>query len=110
MRLHQPMTALDALERFLTEPGVRESVAARHLLPAREPTFAPFPEWLDPRLVGALERRGIEALYSHQHEALEALHEGQDVVIVTPTASGKSLCYNLPVLQEICEDPAARAL
>ena len=110
MRLHQPMSALDALERFLTEPGVRESVAARHVLQAREATFSPFPEWLDGRLVTALEQRGISALYSHQREALDALHDGEDVVIVTPTASGKSLCYNLPVLQEICEDPAARAL
>ena len=55
-------------------------------------------------------RRGIGALYSHQAEALEALRAGQDVAIVTPTASGKSLCYNLPVLQAIAEDPAARAL
>ncbi|MEX1296393.1 MAG: DEAD/DEAH box helicase, partial [Candidatus Limnocylindrales bacterium] len=104
------MTTLDALERFLAEPGVREAVAARQLLPAREASYAPFPGWLDERLVRALERRGIGALYSHQHEALEALHAGEDVVIVTPTASGKSLCYNLPVLQSICEDPAARAL
>ena len=103
MRLHQPMPALDALERFLREPGVPEAVAARHVLPAREPRFAPFPEWLDGRLVGALEHRGISALYSHQREALDALHDGEDVIIVTPTASGKSLCYNLPVLQEICE-------
>jgi DEAD/DEAH box helicase domain-containing protein len=110
MRLHQPMSALDALERFLGEPGVREAVAARHVLPARDATFEPFPEWLDGRLVGALEGRGINALYSHQREALDALHAGEDVVIVTPTASGKSLCYNLPVLQEISEDPAARAL
>ncbi len=71
---------------------------------------APIPGWLDARLVGALERRGISALYSHQAEALEALRAGQDVAIVTPTASGKSLCYNLPVLQAIAEDPAARAL
>jgi len=110
MRLHQPMSALDALERFLAEPGVAAAVAARRLLPAREARYAPLPEWLDPRLAKAVERRGINALYSHQREALDALHEGQDVVIVTPTASGKSLCYNLPVLQEISEDPAARAL
>jgi DEAD/DEAH box helicase domain-containing protein len=110
MRLHQPMSALDALERFLAEPGVSEAVAARHVLPAKEATFAPYPDWLDPRLQRALQRRGISALYSHQREALDALHEGQDIAIVTPTASGKSLCYNLPVLQEISQDPAARAL
>jgi DEAD/DEAH box helicase domain-containing protein len=110
MRLHQPLSALDALERFLAEPGVARAVASRHLLPAREARYADLPEWLDARLVRAIERRGIRALYSHQREALDALHGGEDVVIVTPTASGKSLCYNLPVLQGICEDPAARAL
>jgi DEAD/DEAH box helicase domain-containing protein len=110
MRLHQPLGTLDALERFLDEPGVRAAVAAHEVLPAREAVTAPFPDWLDPRLTGALERRGIGALYSHQREALDALHAGKDVVVVTPTASGKSLCYNLPVLQAVCEDPAARAL
>jgi DEAD/DEAH box helicase domain-containing protein len=110
MRLHQPMSALDALERFLAEPGIAEAVAVRRVLPAQEPTFAPLPEWLDQRLVGALAQRGISALYSHQREAIEALHNGLDIAIVTPTASGKSLCYNLPVLQEISVDPAARAL
>ncbi|HSM32924.1 MAG TPA: DEAD/DEAH box helicase [Anaerolineae bacterium] len=110
MRLHQPMTALEALERFLGEPGVAQALAVRRVLPAQAPTFAAVPEWLDQRLLGALTRRGISALYSHQREALEALHDGLDIAIVTPTASGKSLCYNLPVLQEISLDPAARAL
>jgi hypothetical protein len=109
MRLHQPMTALEALERFLGEPGVSQALAVRRVLPAQAPTFAAVPEWLDQRLLGALTRRGISALYSHQREALEALHDGLDIAIVTPTASGKSLCYNLPVLQEISLDPAARA-
>ncbi len=110
MRLHQPMTVLDALERFLAEPGVAQAVAARRVLPAQEPVYAELPSWLDPRLARALERRGITALYSHQREALDALHDGQDIAVVTPTASGKSLCYNLPVLQEITQDQAARAL
>ena len=110
MRLHQPLSPLDALERFLAEPGVSAALVARHVLPAQDAVGAALPAWLDPRLAGALRRRGIEELYSHQAEALEALHAGEDVVIVTPTASGKSLCYNLPVLQEIAEDPAARAL
>jgi DEAD/DEAH box helicase domain-containing protein len=110
MRLHQPRQTLDALDHLLADPDVRASVAARHVLPAQPAVHAPIPGWLDERLVAALERRGIGALYSHQAEALEALRAGQDVAIVTPTASGKSLCYNLPVLQAIAEDPAARAL
>jgi DEAD/DEAH box helicase domain-containing protein len=110
MRVHQPRTTLEALERFLAEPGVAGAVAARRLLPARATIPAPLPGWLDDRLAMALGRRGITTLYSHQREALDALHDGQDVVVVTPTASGKSLCYNLPVLQAIAEDPSARAL
>jgi DEAD/DEAH box helicase domain-containing protein len=110
MRLHQPGTAPEALERFLAQPDVAEAVAAVRVLPARAAEIAPLPDWLDERLVGALRARGIDGLYSHQAQALHALRGGQDVVIVTPTASGKSLCYNLPVLQTICEDPAARAL
>src|SRR4029077_20706120 len=71
---------------------------------------APFPEWLDPRIVAGLEHRGITSLYSHQAEAVEAVHAAQDIVVVTPTASAKTLCYALPVLQALAEDPSARAL
>ncbi len=69
-----------------------------------------FPEWLDKRLVRGLHAQGIEMLYTHQREALDALRDGKDVVVVTPTASGKTLCYGLPVLQAVADDPAARAL
>ena len=110
MRVHQPMSALDALERFLAEPGISEAVAARRVIPSRAAETSPLPGWLDGRLVEALRRKGIERLYSHQREAMDALRGGEDVAIVTPTASGKSLCYNLPVLQAVAEDPAARAL
>ena len=110
MRLHQPRSTLDALDHLLADPDLRASVAARHVMPEQAAVHVPIPGWLDDRLVAALGRRGIGALYSHQAEALEALRAGQDVAIVTPTASGKSLCYNLPVLQAIAEDPAARAL
>ena len=62
------------------------------------------------RIVAGLASRGIERLYTHQAEAIEAVHAGEDVVVVTPTASGKTLCYALPALQAIAEDPSARAL
>ncbi|HKZ91111.1 MAG TPA: DEAD/DEAH box helicase [Candidatus Limnocylindrales bacterium] len=110
MRLHQPLPTLDALDRFLTDPAVSAALSARRVLSARGALTAPLPDWLDRRLAGALERRGITALYSHQREAIDVLRNGQDVAIVTPTASGKSLCYNLPVLQAIADDRAARAL
>ena len=83
--------------------------AVRHF-PARPARWAGFPQWLDSRLVEALRRRGVDRLFSHQAAALEAVHAGRDVVVVTPTASGKTLCYNLPVLNRLLADPGARAL
>jgi DEAD/DEAH box helicase domain-containing protein len=81
----------------------------RHL-PATPAQYAPFPEALDPRLRRALGVRGIAELYTHQAEAVEHALAGRHVVVVTPTASGKTLCYNAPVLQHILADPASRAL
>jgi len=78
--------------------------------PARPAVYADFPSWLDERLVRTLRARGIERLYSHQAEALAAVRGGRSVVVVTPTASGKTLCYNLPVVNEIASRPEARAL
>src|SRR5882757_6760258 len=71
--------------------------AVRHQ-PAKPAKFAPFPERLDPVLRSAVAARGIESLYSHQAEAVELALAGKNVVVVTPTASGKTLCYNLPVI------------
>ena len=78
--------------------------------PARPARYAPCPDWLDPRIARALGARGIANLYTHQAAALEATRAGRHTVVVTPTASGKTLCYNLPVLDRIARDPAARAL
>lgn len=85
-------------------------VTAWVTLPERPGEYADFPSWLDPRIVEVLRARGIERLYRHQAEALEAVRDGRDVVVVTPTASGKTLCYNLPVLQATVSDPATRSL
>src|SRR5262249_60907441 len=85
-------------------------VTAVRRLPAIAPAFAPFPEGVDPRLRGALAARGIEQLYTHQAEAFDHVLAGRNVVTVTPTASGKTLCYNGPVLDAILKDPSARAL
>jgi len=81
-----------------------------HVIPAATADFAPLPSDLRSELVGALQRRGIERLYSHQAEAYTAIRNGRHVVVVTPTASGKTLCYNLPVLQKLLENPDRRAL
>src|SRR4051794_35805674 len=110
VRLYEPRGSEETLERLLADPSIAESVAVHRVVPPRPAVTEPIPEWLDPRLTLALSRRGISSLYSHQAEAIDAVRGGQDIVVVTPTASGKSLCYNLPVLQAIAEDPAARAL
>src|SRR5437660_3610141 len=81
-----------------------------HVIPAAAAEFAALPAGLRPELVAALGRRGVERLYSHQAEAYTAVRAGRHLVIVTPTASGKTLCYNLPVLQRLLEHPERRAL
>jgi len=110
MRTYAPATTEAVLDRLLEEPSLAAAVVHYRVLPGRSADTAPFPDWLDPRIVAGLESRGIGSLYSHQAEAIEAVHAGQDVVVVTPTASGKTLCYALPVLQALAEDPSARAL
>jgi len=88
----------------------RGGVTAIKHFPAREARHAPFPEFLPPRLTEILRARGIENLYSHQAAACELARAGKNFVVVTPTASGKTLCYNLPILSALVEDPEARAL
>ncbi|HEX7139209.1 MAG TPA: DEAD/DEAH box helicase [Vicinamibacterales bacterium] len=85
-------------------------VTAFRRLPAIAAQFAPFPEALDARLTQALRSRGIEQLYTHQADAIEHVLHGRHVVIITPTASGKTLCYNGPVLHSILQDPCSRAM
>jgi DEAD/DEAH box helicase domain-containing protein len=110
-----------ALSRMLAEfeSGARTGVVtaeddphvtAVKRLPAVAAQFAPFPETMDPRLRRAMQARGLEQLYSHQAQAIDHALAGRNVVVVTPTASGKTLCYNAPVLQSILADPSTRAL
>jgi len=72
--------------------------------------YTPFGDLLDPRLCEVLRQRGVDQLYTHQAAAIEHARAGRHVVVTTPTASGKTLCYNAPVLSAILRDPSARAL
>jgi DEAD/DEAH box helicase domain-containing protein len=110
MRTYAPAAPDTVLARLLEEPSLARGVIHHAVLPAREAVAGPFPDWLDARIVHGLTTRGIAHLYSHQADALAAVHDGEDVVVVTPTASGKTLCYALPILQAITEDPSARVL
>ena len=96
------------LDDLLTSPSTGPCITATRHFPARPPVLVPFPASLDPRLGDALRARGIAELYSHQAHAWDLIAKGQNVVVVTPTASGKTLCYNLPALQALVHQPAAR--
>ena len=95
-------------ERLIDQP--ESPVRAVRRQPATDGTFQDIPVSVDIRLRDALKRRGIERLYTHQAEAFEQIEAGKNTVIVTPTASGKTLCYNLPVLNLLLREPEARAM
>ncbi|MDQ2934345.1 MAG: DEAD/DEAH box helicase [Chloroflexota bacterium] len=105
-----PATADAAIESLLADPSVQPLIAAHRILEPMAPRHAPWPDGIDGRLTGALRKRGVEALYTHQAAAFAAARAGRNVCVVTPTASGKTLCYNLPVLDAIARDESARAL
>ncbi len=110
--------ALDAVLERLAPGQLNETVAdtpdghvtAVRCLPAMAARVAPFPEAIDPRLKQALATREIRELYAHQAEAVEHALARRNVVVTTPTASGKTLCYNLPILHTVLQDPSSRAL
>ena len=104
------MTLEQVIDMLSNSPDFRGHVTHWERIPARDPIFGPFPEKLDPRLLDALQSRGIKQLYSHQSESIQSILSGKNTAVVTPTASGKTLCYNLPVLDSILENPENRAL
>jgi len=99
--------ALARYQALSTQP--ESPIRYIHHQPARTAETVPVPDTVPAELRGALAARGVTALYTHQAESLELIGQGKNVVVVTPTASGKTLCYNLPVLSHLLRDPGARA-
>src|SRR3989475_1053662 len=87
-----------------------EVLTAVRQIPARDAKFRPMPAWVASALVEAYQEKGIRELYSHQASTAELVQDAKNVVVVTPTASGKTLCYNLPVLNGVLQNPDTRAL
>ena len=104
------MNLRQLLTQIKSSPGTTERISAWKVIPDRAGSFVDFPPSVDPRLVGVLKERGIERLFTHQGAAIEAAARGDNFVVVTPTASGKTLCYNIPVLSSLLENPESRAI
>ena len=98
------------LARWTASSWVKPCLCVDETLGPAAADYLAFPSWLAPGVVRGLRRRGVERLYSHQARAIRAAQSQHHVVIATPTASGKSLCFHIPVLQAMAEDPDARAL
>lgn len=98
------------LDTWRSSPQRRRNIAHWHTQEAVAAEYAPLPDALDPRLAAALRAEGIDKLYSHQAAAFDTIAADRHTCIVTPTASGKTLCYTLPVVNAILQDDGARAL
>lgn len=98
------------LDYLKHNPDFASNVTHWQVMPARPAKYDDYPDCFDPALRAVLESRGVKRLYSHQRRALDLAQAGKDFVVITPTASGKTMCYNLPVLSEILRDNESRAL
>jgi DEAD/DEAH box helicase domain-containing protein len=103
-------TVQEALGTLVARYRADEVLTAVRHIPAREAQFRAMPAWVRPELAAAYHAKGIEKLYTHQAAAAEMAHAGKNFVVVTPTASGKTLCYNLPVLNAVLGNADTRAL
>ncbi|HLF89642.1 MAG TPA: DEAD/DEAH box helicase, partial [Anaerolineales bacterium] len=104
------MSLQQLLSLWKYTPQIAENIAHWETIPPRQGRVTDLPRDLHPGLVAALHQQGIHALYLHQSQAWEHTRAGKHVVIATGTASGKTLAYNLPILDRLLRDPEARAL
>jgi DEAD/DEAH box helicase domain-containing protein len=103
-------TVQNILGSLVARDRQEEVLTTIRQIPAREAKFRPMPPWVASALAEAYRDKGIRELYSHQAITAELVHDGKNVVVVTPTASGKTLCYNFPVLNAVLDNPDTRAL
>jgi DEAD/DEAH box helicase domain-containing protein len=104
------MSVNSLLSRWRSQPEIAANIVEWRKLPARPARYAPFPAEVQPALIAALRSGGVQQLYLHQARAWDAAQAGKNLVVVTGTASGKTLCYNLPVVDRLLRFPQARAL
>jgi DEAD/DEAH box helicase domain-containing protein len=105
-----PSTLNQVLQQLRSREDLKDRIKHIEVIPALPARFLPWPDRLSKDLIRLLEKSGYEALWSHQAKALEAVARGAHVAVTTPTASGKTLCFNLPVMQAVLANPKARAL
>ncbi len=98
------------LNRWRSQPSIAENIVEWRVLSQKAPELIDFPSQIKPTLVNALKSDGIHSLFVHQYQAYQAVHEGHNIAIVSGTASGKTLCYNLPVIDSLIKQPEGRAL
>ena len=110
MNLQQLMTLPELIDSLRSDPSFMANVTQWRTLAPRQAQWAEYPRWLSPSLTKVMKQLGIARLYTHQAEAIAKIGEGKNVVVVTPTASGKTLCYNLPVINRILAEADTRAL
>jgi DEAD/DEAH box helicase domain-containing protein len=103
------MAVPDLIAALGKDPRHSPRVAHVRVIPAQEASYRDPARPLSPVLQGYLDRKGIR-LYTHQAESLEALRAGENIILTTPTASGKTLAFNIPVFEALHDDPAATAL
>ena len=104
------MQLIQLIESLRAEKGFGDRITAYSVLPVKEGSYREYPSFLRESLVRVLKGMGISKLYSHQRGAVDLIDAGKNVVVVTPTASGKTLCYNLPVLDSIVGDEKSKAI
>lgn len=108
--LSKKRTVSELLNEWRFDEQLQQNIVSTHTVDATPAHYADFPDHLHPSIKKALEARGIQQLYTHQRQAFDFAQEGKHFTAITPTASGKSYCYHLPVLQQILQDKSSRAI